>query len=123
MCVKLIIYYSVLFLNIRKGLNIRFQEHIIFGYMPRKRRYSYGDYRIRHDAKTFIREFYYINFVDRKGYFDSKYSERLKQRNHAWNRARWLSENSWALGEIPYLVVKIGLYSSETGHIVTFWVG
>jgi hypothetical protein len=89
--------------------------------MPKKK-YSNGDYEIRPDAKTFGKEFYYINFIDKAGKFDSDYSEKIEEKRYAYNRARWLSNNTWALGHIHYKVVEIGLYSSLGGHIKTYTI-
>jgi hypothetical protein len=87
-----------------------------------KRKYSDGNYKIRRDAKTFEVEFYYINFIDKVGKFDSDFSEQIDDKSYAYNRARWLSNNSWSLSNIPYKVIKIGLYSSLNGHIKTYIV-
>lgn len=85
-----------------------------------KKKYSHGDYKIRGDAKTFEEEFYYINFIDKVGKFDSGYSEQIDDKSYAFNRARWLANNSWSLSHISYKVVKIGLYSSLNGHIKSY---
>ena len=37
-----------------------------------------GDYKIRSDAKTFEVEFYYINFIDKAGKFESGITRELK---------------------------------------------
>ena len=85
-----------------------------------KKKYSNGDYKIRTDAKTFEVEFYYINFIDKAGKFESEFSEQIDNKKYAYNRAKWLSRNSWYLSFISYKVVKIGLYSSLNGHIKTY---
>lgn len=86
----------------------------------RKKKYSNGDYKIREDAKTFNHEFYYINFIDKVGKFDSNFSEKIGNKKYANNRARWISKNKWFLNDIPYKVVKIGIYSSISGHIKSY---
>ena len=86
----------------------------------RKQKYSDGDYKVRRDAKKFKVEFYYINFIDKVGKFDSEYSEQIDDKHFAFNRARWLAKNSWSLSHISYKVVKIGLYSSLNGHIKSY---
>jgi hypothetical protein len=40
-----------------------------------------GDYKIRSDAKTFEVEFYYINFIDKAGKFESEVSEQIDNKN------------------------------------------
>lgn len=40
-----------------------------------------GDYKIRSDAKTFEVEFYYINFIDKVGKFESEVSEQIDNKN------------------------------------------
>lgn len=85
---------------------------------------SDGDYKYRNDAKTFSDEFYFINFVDQFDKYNSKYSEKLYDKKYALNRAKWISENKWYLKSkyIDYLVYKIGVYSSNNGHIESFKV-
>jgi len=85
---------------------------------------SDGDYKYRNDAKTFSDEFYFINFVDQFDKYNSKYSEKLYDKKYALNRAKWISENKWYLKSkyIDYLVYKIGVYSSNNGHIESFRV-
>ncbi len=85
-----------------------------------KKKYSNGDYKVIKNARTFETEFYYINFIDRVGKFDSAYSEEIDERNHAFNRARWITNNSWFLSRIPYKVEKVGVYSSLKGHVKSF---
>ena len=82
---------------------------------------SDGDYRFRDDAKTFHEEFYFINFIDK---FNSEFSEKLNDKKYALNRAKWLSNNEWSFKSknIDYLVYKIGVYSSNHGHIESFKV-
>ncbi len=82
---------------------------------------SDGDYDINHDAKTFKRRFFYINFLDRYGHYDDSYSECFQDDGrHARNKAKWYQRNKWALTEIPYQVVKISLYDSHSGHVEYF---
>jgi hypothetical protein len=88
----------------------------------KKYKYSKGDYEYRSDARTFSNEFYYINFLDTDGKFMSKYSEQIKGERYAHNRAKWLSNNSWSLKNIPYKVVAIGVYSSREGHITSYFI-
>jgi hypothetical protein len=85
-----------------------------------KKQYSKGDYIFRKDAKTFVYEFYYINFLDRLDEFNSEYSEKIDNKRFAINRAKYLAKNSWALKHIDYRVEKIGVYSSKSGHIESF---
>ena len=82
---------------------------------------SDGDYRFRDDAKTFHEEFYFINFIDK---FNSEFSEKLNDKKYALNRPKWLSNNKWSFKSknIDYLVYKIGVYSSNNGHIESFKV-
>ena len=82
---------------------------------------SDGDYRFRDDAKTFLDEFYFINFIDK---FNSEFTEKLNDKKYALNRAKWLSNNKWSFKSknIDYLVYKIGVYSSNHGHIESFKV-
>ena len=82
---------------------------------------SDGDYRFRDDAKTFHEDFYFINFIDK---FNSEFSEKLNDKKYALNRAKWLSNNKWSFKSknIDYLVYKIGVYSSNHGHIESFKV-
>ena len=82
---------------------------------------SDGDYRFRDDAKTFHEEFYFINFIDK---FNSEFSEKLNDKKYALNRAKWLLNNKWSFKSknIDYLVYKIGVYSSNHGHIESFKV-
>ena len=82
---------------------------------------SDGDYRFRDDAKTFHEEFYFINFIDK---FNSEFSEKLNDKKYALNRPKWLSNNKWSFKSknIDYLVYKIGVYSSNHGHIESFKV-
>ena len=87
-----------------------------------KKKYSDGDYVISDDAKTFEVEFYYINFIDKVGKFESRFSEKLDNKVHAYNRAKWLSKNRWSLSRISYNVVQIGVYSGKRGHIKTYTV-
>jgi hypothetical protein len=85
---------------------------------------SDGDYRFRDDAKTFHDEFYYINYIDKYDKFNSEFSENLDNKKYALNRAKWLSNNKWYFKSknIDYLVYKIGVYSSNHGHIESFRV-
>jgi predicted small secreted protein len=85
---------------------------------------SDGDYKYRNDAKTFSDEFYFINFIDKYDKYNSKFSEKLFEKKYALNRAKWISENKWYLKSknIDYLVYKIGVYSSNNGHIESFKV-
>ena len=85
---------------------------------------SDGDYRFRDDAKTFHDEFYYINYIDKYDKFNSEFSENLDNKKYALNRAKWLSNNKWSFKSknIDYLVYKIGVYSSNHGHIESFRV-
>jgi hypothetical protein len=85
---------------------------------------SDGDYKYRNDAKTFSDEFYFINFVDQYDKYNSRYSEKLYDKKYALNRAKWISENKWYLKSkyIDYLVYKIGVYTSNNGHIESFRV-
>jgi hypothetical protein len=82
---------------------------------------SDGDYKYRNDAKTFSDEFYFINYIDK---FNSEFSEKLDDKKYALNRAKWLSNNKWSFKSknIDYLVYKIGVYSSNHGHIESFRV-
>ena len=84
--------------------------------------FSDGDYKYREDAKTFQKEFYYVNFLDKIGEFESKFSENYREKNHARNKAKWYANNKWALIKIDYKVINIGLYSSIYGHIESFKV-
>jgi hypothetical protein len=81
-----------------------------------------SEYEFREDAKTFKVEFYYINFLDPSESFDSEYSEKIEDKNHAFNRAEYISKNPWTLSRIGYYVEKVGVYSSRTGHVKSFLV-
>ena len=85
---------------------------------------SDGDYKYRNDAKTFSDEFYFVNYIDKFDKYNSKFSEKLFEKKYALNRAKWISENKWYLKSknIDYLVYKIGVYSSNNGHIESFKV-
>ena len=88
-----------------------------------KRSDSEGDKGTDYEPKTFSRRmgFYYINFIDKYGKYDSDYSERFDwDKQHASNKARWYTCNTWALTHIPYQVVAIGLYDSHKGHVQTY---
>ena len=87
-----------------------------------KKKLSSGNYEFRDDAKIFKIDFYYINFLDAKGKFESEHSEKLEIKKYAENRANFLSKNSWALDHIDYKVTEIGLYSSSLGHIKSYKV-
>jgi len=82
------------------------------------------DYEERDDARTFRGEdkFFYINFVDCFGRFDSKYSIMVEGRQYAVNKAKWLArrENWWAHKEVNYPVDSIGVYDSHQGHIYSY---
>jgi len=75
---------------------------IIFfsGGIAQKVNFSDGDYKYREDAKTFQKEFYYVNFLDKIGEFESKFSENYRGKNHARNKAKWYANNKWALIKI-----------------------
>jgi hypothetical protein len=40
--------------------------------------------------------------------------------SHAMSRAKWYLKNRWALKGIDYYVRKVGVYSSERGHIKSY---
>lgn len=80
-----------------------------------------GGYYILHDdAKTFEVEFYYVNFIDANGKFDSTFSVKVDDFWHAVNKAKWYVKHAGALSSIEYYVRKIGVYSSLKGHLKTF---
>jgi hypothetical protein len=83
---------------------------------------SVGDYKYRNDAKTFSDEFYFINYIDKFDKFNSEFSEKLDDKKYALNRVKWLSNNKWSFKSknLDYLVYKIGVYSSNFGHIESF---
>jgi hypothetical protein len=78
---------------------------------------SKRDYVLHGDARTFKKEFYYINYIDSKDEFNSDYSEKFNEKTHCLRKANWIIRNKWSLKEIPYSVAKIGVYSSRTGHL------
>ena len=77
-------------------------------------------YKFRQDAKTFDIEFYYINFLDSKNEFINDFSEKMDSLTYATRRAKWYLNNRWALKGIDYYVRKVGIYSSERGHIKSY---
>ena len=77
-------------------------------------------YKFRRDAKTFDDEFYYINFLDANNQFINDFCVKLDNMSHAMSRAKWYLKNRWALKGIDYFVRKIGVYSSERGHIKSY---
>lgn len=82
---------------------------------------SDGDKGTDYKPKTFARSFYYINFLDKSGHYDSSQSELFEgDKQHAMNKARWYTRNTWALTQIPYQVVAIGVYDSHRGHVHTY---
>ena len=79
-------------------------------------------YKYRKDAKTFEVEFYYVNFLDYYGYFNSEFSDKVEDFKHALNKAKWYVNHKGALSKIDYFVRKIGVYSSIRGHIKSIQV-
>lgn len=79
-----------------------------------------GYYTLHDDARTFEVEFYYVNFIDAYGKFDSSFSVQIDDFRHAMNRAKWYVNHLGALSSIDYYVRKVGVYSSIRGHMKTF---
>ena len=84
----------------------------------RKKKGSY--YKLHDDARTFKVEFYYVNFIDAYGKFDSTFSVKIDDLRHALNRAKWYVNHLGALSSVDYYVRKVGVYSSIRGHMKTF---
>jgi hypothetical protein len=81
---------------------------------------SNGDYVIHGSARTFTQEFYYVNFIDKLGKFDSKYSRKFRKQHQANAFVRDLMRARNGNSSVPYAVAKIGIYSSHEGHIQSF---
>lgn len=74
------------------------------------------------DPKTFKQseKFYYVNFVDSDGDYDSNYSIKIDDKSHAINRAKWHLRNKFSLNRIPYYVTSIVVYDSKKGFVCEF---
>lgn len=74
------------------------------------------------DPKTFSYDgkFYYVNFVDLDGDYDSAYSVKLKDKVHAINRAKWHVRNKGSLYRIPYYVSRVVVYDSKMGYVCDY---
>lgn len=78
----------------------------------------------KEDAKTFRAQekFYYVNFLDCSGEYDSEHSVMVEGYRHAVNLAKWYVTHRGALKKIPYYVSRIGIYDSKCGNIESYAV-
>jgi hypothetical protein len=74
------------------------------------------------DPRTFACDdkFYYVNFVDSDGEYDSRFSVKTDNKVHAMNRAKWHIHNKGSLSRIPYYVTRIVIYDSKRGYVCDY---
>jgi hypothetical protein len=62
-------------------------------------------------------KFYYVNFLDDNGEYNSEHSVMVEGYRHAVNLVNWYVNHRGALSRIPYYVRRIGVYDSHRGNI------
>lgn len=78
----------------------------------------------KEDATTFKSQekFYYVNFLDKSGEYNSEHSVMVEGYKHAVNLAKWYVNHRGALSKIPYYVDSIGIYDSKRGNLISYAV-